>query len=41
MTSMPTRTCVVRGTIFEVPTEYEKLKYVGGGSYGMVCLLSI
>ena len=37
MTSMQTRTCVVRGTIFEVPTEYEKLKYVGGGSYGMVC----
>ena len=32
-----TRTCVVRGTIFEVPVEYENLKYVGGGSYGMVC----
>eukprot|EP00943_MAST-04B_sp_MAST-4B-sp1_P005000 g5000.t1 len=32
-----TRTCVIRGTIFEVPSEYEKLKYVGGGSYGMVC----
>ena len=26
-----TRTCVVRGTIFEVPVEYENLKYVGGG----------